>query len=45
MRHYAQCNGDTLVEISGNGPFKITFVSAEAMAPAKKAPVKKPVEK
>ena len=41
MRHYAQCNGDTLIEIYGNGPFKINFVSA-AMRPAGKASAKEP---
>jgi hypothetical protein len=40
MRHFAQCNGDTLMEIHGGGPFTLNFVSAPAQ-PAKKSPAKK----
>jgi quercetin dioxygenase-like cupin family protein len=41
IRHYAQCNGDTVLQIDGQGPLKLEFVSA--MPPArriKKTPAK-----
>jgi hypothetical protein len=40
MRHFAQCNGDTVMQIYGTGTFKLNFVSAPP-ATAKKAPAKK----
>jgi quercetin dioxygenase-like cupin family protein len=33
MRHYVQCNGDTVLQIDGQGPLKLEFVSA--MPPAR----------
>lgn len=41
MRHFAQCNGDTVMEIHGNGPFKVNFVSDAPAMPTRKAPERK----
>jgi len=36
MRHYAQCKGDTIVQVHGIGPFVINFVGPDdAPAPKK----------
>ena len=45
MRHYAQCNGDTTIQIHANGPFKFIFASPAAASPAKKTSTKKTAEK
>jgi quercetin dioxygenase-like cupin family protein len=43
MRHFAQCNGDTVLQIHGNGPLKLNFVSSAPAARATKAaPAKTP---
>ncbi len=36
MRHFAQCKGDTILQVHGVGPFVINFVSAGEPQPAKK---------
>jgi hypothetical protein len=43
MRHFAQCGGDTVLQIHGNGPLKLNFVSsAPAARVTKAAPAKNP---
>ncbi|HXN98687.1 MAG TPA: cupin domain-containing protein [Candidatus Acidoferrales bacterium] len=36
MRHFAQCKGDTILQVHGIAPFVINFVSADDAPPAKK---------
>jgi quercetin dioxygenase-like cupin family protein len=36
MRHYAQCKGDTIVQVHGIGPFLINFVGPDDAGPATK---------
>ncbi|MFZ0821666.1 MAG: cupin domain-containing protein [Candidatus Acidiferrales bacterium] len=36
MRHYAQCKGDTIVQVHGVGPFVINFVGPDDAPAAKK---------
>jgi quercetin dioxygenase-like cupin family protein len=36
MRHYAQCKGDTVVQVNGIGPLVINFVGPDDMGPPKK---------
>jgi quercetin dioxygenase-like cupin family protein len=41
VRHFAQCDGDTVLQIHGQGPLKINFVSTmPAVRPMKKTPAK-----
>lgn len=37
MRHYAQCKGDGILQVSGIGPFVVNFVGPDDAGPAKKA--------
>jgi len=36
MRHYAQCKGDSVVQVNGIGPLVINFVGPDDTGPAKK---------
>lgn len=36
MRHYAQCKGDTILQVNGVAPFVVNFVGADDTEPAKK---------
>lgn len=36
MRHYAQCKGDTVVQVNGIAPFIVNFVGPDDPGPAKK---------
>ena len=36
MRHFAQCKGDTILQIHGIGPFVVNFVSPDENEPPKK---------
>jgi hypothetical protein len=36
MRHYAQCKGDGVLQVSGIGPFVVNFVGPDDAGPAKK---------
>jgi len=36
MRHFAQCKGDTILQVHGIGPFVVNFVSPDESQPAKK---------
>lgn len=36
MRHFAQCKGDTILQVHGVGPFVVNFVSPDENEPAKK---------
>jgi hypothetical protein len=36
MRHFAQCKGDTILQVHGVGPFLVHFVSAGGTAASKK---------
>ncbi|MGA8220462.1 MAG: cupin domain-containing protein [Candidatus Acidiferrales bacterium] len=37
MRHFAECKGDTILQVHGVAPFVINFVSADDAQPAKKS--------
>jgi oxalate decarboxylase/phosphoglucose isomerase-like protein (cupin superfamily) len=37
MRHFAECKGDTILQVHGVAPFLINFVSPDESDPAKKA--------
>ena len=37
MNHYAQCKGDTILQVHGVAPFLINFVSPDESQPAKKS--------
>jgi oxalate decarboxylase/phosphoglucose isomerase-like protein (cupin superfamily) len=37
MNHYAQCKGDTILQVHGVAPFLINFVSPDDSQPAKKS--------
>ena len=37
MRHYAQCKGDTVVQVNGIAPFVVNFVGPDDAGPAKKS--------
>ena len=37
MNHFAQCKGDTILQVHGVAPFVINFVSADESQPAKKS--------
>jgi len=37
MRHFAECKGDTILQVHGVAPFLINFVSPDESQPAKKA--------
>jgi hypothetical protein len=37
MRHYAECKGDSIVQVNGIGPFVVTFVGPDDPGPAKKS--------
>jgi oxalate decarboxylase/phosphoglucose isomerase-like protein (cupin superfamily) len=37
MRHFAQCKGDTILQVHGVAPFVINFVSPDETQPAKKS--------
>jgi hypothetical protein len=37
MRHFAQCKGDTILQVHGVGPFVVNFVSPDESEPAKKS--------
>ena len=36
MRHFAQCKGDTVLQVHGVAPFVVNFISADESEPAKK---------
>jgi hypothetical protein len=36
MRHFAQCKGDSILQVHGIGPFVVNFVSPDENQPAKK---------
>ena len=36
MRHFAQCKGDSILQVHGVGPFVLNFVSPDEPQPAKK---------
>jgi hypothetical protein len=36
MRHFAQCKGDTILQVHGVAPFVVNFVSPDESQPAKK---------
>jgi len=36
MRHFAECKGDTILQVHGVAPFVINFVSPDESQPAKK---------
>lgn len=36
MRHYAQCKGDSIVQVNGIAPFVVNFVAPDDVGPAKK---------
>jgi hypothetical protein len=36
MRHYGQCQGDTVLQVNGIGPFVVNFVGIDDPGPAKK---------
>jgi hypothetical protein len=36
MRHFAECKGDTMLQVHGIAPFVINFVSFDDAQPAKK---------
>jgi quercetin dioxygenase-like cupin family protein len=36
MRHYGQCKGDCVVQVSGIGPFLVNFVGPDDSGPAKR---------
>ncbi|MGH9702047.1 MAG: cupin domain-containing protein [Candidatus Acidiferrales bacterium] len=36
MRHYAQCKGDSILQVHGVGPFLINFVGPDDTAASKK---------
>ena len=36
MRHFAQCKGDTILQVHGVGPFVVNFVSPDESEPPKK---------
>jgi len=36
MRHFAQCKGDTILQVHGIGPFVVNFVSPDESEPPKK---------
>jgi hypothetical protein len=36
MRHFAQCKGDTILQVHGIAPFVVNFVSADESEPSKK---------
>jgi len=36
MRHYAQCKGDTVVQVNGIAPFVVNFVGPDDTGPSKK---------
>jgi len=36
MRHFAQCKGDSILQVHGIAPFVVNFVSADENQPAKK---------
>jgi hypothetical protein len=36
MRHYAQCKGDSVLQINGIAPLVINFVGPDDAGPAKK---------
>ena len=36
MRHYAQCKGDTVLQVHGIAPFVVNFASADESEPARK---------
>jgi quercetin dioxygenase-like cupin family protein len=44
VRHFAQCDGDTVLQIYGQGPLKLNFVSESAAHPMKKMPAKAPAQ-
>lgn len=44
MRHFAQCDGDTILQIHGQGPLKLIFVSEPSAHPMKKMPAKAPAQ-
>jgi hypothetical protein len=37
MRHFAQCKGDTILQVHGIAPFVVNFVSPDESEPAKKS--------
>jgi len=37
MRHFAQCKGDTILQVHGVAPFVVNFVSPDESQPAKKS--------
>jgi hypothetical protein len=37
MRHFAQCKGDTILQVHGIAPFVVNFVSPDENEPAKKS--------
>jgi len=36
MRHFAECKGDTILQVHGVAPFVINFVAPDEAQPAKK---------
>jgi hypothetical protein len=42
MRHFALCNGETVLQVHGIGPFKIIWLNPAEVLPTRAAPTAKP---